>query len=99
MLWAIWAILLILQQAAFTLVSRARNSKSIMYHGVASVLSNGLWFGSQLILIDTFMDVILKADLGLFLFAGVFYITCTLIGSLSSHWLLMNFVEKKINAR
>lgn len=32
-----------LQNASFTLVSRARNSNSILFHTVASVLSNGIW--------------------------------------------------------
>lgn len=35
--------LVVLQNASFTLVSRARNSKSLLYHGIASVLSNGIW--------------------------------------------------------
>ena len=35
--------LTILQNASFTLVSRARNSNSILYHTIASVLSNGIW--------------------------------------------------------
>ena len=35
-------LLVILQNASFTLVSRARNSPSLMYHGIASVLSNGM---------------------------------------------------------
>lgn len=35
--------LVVLQNASFTLVSRARNSKSLWYHGIASVLSNGIW--------------------------------------------------------
>ena len=35
--------LVILQNASFTLVSRARNSKSLLYHGISSVLSNGVW--------------------------------------------------------
>ena len=36
-------LLVILQNASFTLVSRARNSKSILYHTIASLLSNGIW--------------------------------------------------------
>jgi hypothetical protein len=34
----------ILQNASFTLVSRARNSKSLLFHAIASVFSNGIWF-------------------------------------------------------
>jgi len=39
------------QNAAFTWVSRARNSGSIGYHAIASVFSNGVWFVSQFLLI------------------------------------------------
>ncbi len=46
-----WFILLIVQNAAFTLVSRARNSGSYSYHALAAVFSNGIWFASQFILI------------------------------------------------
>jgi hypothetical protein len=35
--------LVLLQNASFTLVSRARNSKSLAYHAGAAVLSNGIW--------------------------------------------------------
>lgn len=32
-----------LQNASFTLVSRARNSRSLAYHAVAATLSNVVW--------------------------------------------------------
>ena len=37
-----WALLLILQNMAFTWVSRARNSGSLGYHAIASICSNGV---------------------------------------------------------
>jgi putative flippase GtrA len=33
----------VLQNASFTLVSRARNSGSVGFHAIAAVLSNGIW--------------------------------------------------------
>lgn len=49
-LWS-WFFLLVLQNAAFTWVSRARNSGSLAYHATASVFSNGIWFVSNIFLI------------------------------------------------
>jgi hypothetical protein len=40
----LWFLLLVLQNAAFTWVSRARNSGSIGYHAIAAVFSNGIPF-------------------------------------------------------
>jgi hypothetical protein len=86
-----WALLLILQNAAFTWVSRARNSGSLLYHGVASVFSNGIWFVSQFILIAavirpgmTLRDIVL---------AGAIYIAATVTGSLLMHWISMKYLE------
>lgn len=41
---AVWMLVLITQNASFTMVSRARNSGSDWYHAIASVFSNGIWF-------------------------------------------------------
>lgn len=94
--WLIWGALLLLQNAAFTMVSRARNSGSLVYHGVASVLSNGVWFISNLFLIDKSIDIITKADFFLGSLAFIFYVGMNLVGGLITHWLLLNYVENKI---
>ena len=39
MSWVLWAVMLLIQNATFTWVSRARNSKSLGYHAVAAVFS------------------------------------------------------------
>jgi len=43
MTYFVWAVLLVLQNAAFTMTSRARNSGSDAYHALAAVFSNGFW--------------------------------------------------------
>lgn len=87
----LWAILLIFQNAAFTWVSRARNSGSLGYHAIASVFSNGIWFASQFILISMVVDPTMSwhEKLGL----GSIYIASTVAGSLLMHWFSMKYLE------
>lgn len=94
MTWVVWAILLILQNASFTLVSRARNSSSLGYHAWASVLSNGVWFLSQLILFDSMLHVLKTGSLVEGMKVAVFYTACTMAGSLGMHWLALRKIEK-----
>lgn len=75
----------ILQNASFTLVSRARNSKSLMYHGVASVLSNGMW-------LLVIRQVVTNLDRPIMMFA---YLIGSVIGSLGMHHIAMKYFEKK----
>jgi hypothetical protein len=87
-----WFLLLILQNAAFTWVSRARNSGSYGYHATAAVFSNGIWFISQLFLIG----MVAKPDMPASQLAtlGSVYVAGTVIGSLAMHWLSVNYLEK-----
>jgi len=87
MIWNILQMLglVILQNASFTLVSRARNSDSIMYHGIASILSNGMW----LLVIKNVVTNFDKPEL------MWTYLIGSVIGSLSMHWFVMKYIEKK----
>jgi hypothetical protein len=86
-----WALLLIVQNAAFTWVSRARNSGSLKYHALAAVFSNGIWFASQFILISMVVDPTStwQKNVGL----GLVYIVSTVIGSVLMHWVSMKYLE------
>lgn len=86
-----WFLLLVVQNAAFTWVSRARNSGSYGYHAVAAVFSNGVWFVSQFILISmvTYKDM----TTGAAVMMGCIYIAGTVIGSVLMHWLSINYLE------
>lgn len=87
-----WALLLVCQNASFTLVSRARNSRSLWYHGVASVFSNGIWFASQFILIS----IVIKElrSIPEMLTTAAVYITSSVTGSVLMHYISMKFLEK-----
>lgn len=95
MTWALWAILLLAQNFSHGIVSRARNSNSVLYNCVASVFSNGVWFGSQFILIDNFIQVLKASDWKMGVTLGLFYTTFTVIGSVSSQILAMKVIEKR----
>ena len=77
--------LTILQNASFTLISRARNSNSISYHVIASVLSNGIW----LLVIKNVVSNFDKPEL------MISYLIGSVIGSISMHYVAMKYLEKK----
>jgi len=76
--------LVVLQNASFTLVSRARNSKSITYHTIASVLSNGIW-------LLVIRQVVLNLDNVTLM---ITYLLGSVIGSISMHYIAMKYFEK-----
>ena len=76
--------LVVLQNASFTLVSRARNSKSITYHTIASVLSNGVW-------LLVIRQVVLNLDNVTLM---ITYLFGSVIGSISMHYIAMKYFEK-----
>lgn len=88
--WFVWGILLICQNAAFTWVSRARNSGSVGYHAIASVSSNGIWILSTWIVIA---KVTAATDWTDRVFVALFYTACTVTGSVLMHWASMRYLE------
>ena len=76
--------LTILQNASFTLVSRARNSSSIPYHAGAAVLSNGIW-------LLVIRQVVLNLDKWYLMTA---YLIGSVIGSILMHHIAMKYLEK-----
>src|SRR5262245_14285288 len=92
--WVLWAILLILQNAAFTFVSRARNSASYGLHIIAAFTSNGVWMATQFISLAVMIDIIKSGTLTEKVAVGAFYSVFTVIGSVTMHWIGKNFIEK-----
>lgn len=86
-----WFLLLIVQNGAFTWLSRARNSGSYGYHALAAVFSNGVWFASQFVMIGmvTKPGMPLAEALNL----GAIYVAGTVIGSVLMHWVAVNWLE------
>lgn len=92
--WILWAIILLAQNASFTLVSRARNSGSLKFHAAASVGSNGIWFLSQIVVIDKIVQALRSHDWWLMTGTLLFYTMFTVIGSVSMHYISMTYIEK-----
>ena len=95
-MWFLWGLLLVGQNAAFTLVSRARNSHNLVYHAWASLLSNGVWFVSNFILFGAFIDIMRNSNWWLAGGVGLFYVACTMLGSLGMHYLALHHIERKV---
>lgn len=85
--WMLWALILVIQNVSFTLVSRARNSGSLRRHMVASLLSNGVWFLSQVVLVNEVMPM-LSGSRGAWMLAmaGSWYTAFTMCGAWAGHW-------------
>lgn len=77
--------LTVLQNASFTLVSRARNSSSLSYHAIASVLSNGIWLLVIRHVVNNFDNWLLM----------VTYVIGSVTGSVLTHFVAMKYFEKK----
>lgn len=77
--------LTILQNASFTLVSRARSSSSLSYHAFASVLSNGIWLLVIRHVVNNFENWQMM----------VTYVVGSVTGSLLMHHIAMKYFEKK----
>ncbi len=91
---AAWAALLVIQNASFTIVSRARNSGSDWYHAIASVFSNGIWFLSQTFLFVGLMEIVRNASWGQWgVLLGV-YVVFTVIGSVFAGRFARTYLEK-----
>jgi hypothetical protein len=85
--WWAWAIILVFQNFAFTFVSRARNSGSIMRHAVAAVFSNGIFFIQFAFMTEGIANAAMHGYLGHLAQIAItlFYTVFTVIGSLTAH--------------
>lgn len=77
--------LTILQNASFTLVSRARNSGSLAYNAGASVLSNLIYILILSHIVTSLHD---------WRIVVTYVIGCT-IGSVAMQWIAIKYLEKK----
>lgn len=85
--WILWALVLLAQNFAFTYVSRARSSGSLMRHMKASFFSNGIWIFSQMILLGPMLSNLTgKNGLRLQVVTGLVYTASTMVGSIAAHY-------------
>lgn len=76
--------LTVLQNASFTLVSRARNSKSLTFHTIASILSNGIYLLVIRHVVSNLNNWVLM----------VTYVVGAVVGGLIMHYISMKYLEK-----
>src|SRR5579859_1459354 len=96
--WIYWALILLSQNFAFTYVSRARSSGSLIRHLKASIFSNGIWIFSQMLMLGPMFDYLTgkhghAAQIG----AGTVYTLSTVTGSILAHYWALR-TEKGKNA-
>ena len=91
--WALWGALLLIQNASFTWVSRARNSRSLGYHALASVASNGVWFLNLGLAVDKLNEARSAESMALLVGTAAFSTVFTVAGSVGAQHLLMTKVE------
>lgn len=90
----LWSAVLIAQNASFTIVSRARNSGSDWYHGIAAIFSNGIWFLSQTFIILSVTEVVRHLDWRGWIGLLVIYVVSTVTGSVLAGKVARGYLEK-----
>jgi hypothetical protein len=90
--YVLWAFVLVLQAGSSTGASRARNTGSVAYHGVAAIFSHGVWFISFAVAADkitrsgtTVLDKVL---------IGLFYTFFCVVGSMLAHHVSAKYLEQ-----
>jgi hypothetical protein len=91
--WLFWALVLTIQNGAFTWVSRARNSGSPTYHFKAALASNGTWWLGQGFVISIQTRAIHSDNWKLYVGAGLFYALLCALSSVAAHIILMRYIE------
>lgn len=86
MIYLVMFLSVLAQNASFTLVSRARQTKSLRFHALAATCSNGAW-------LLVFRQLAVRLDNDLLM---VTYLVASVLGSVAMHWLSMNYFEKKL---
>jgi len=92
--WIIWALVLMAQAGSGTWASRARNSQSVAYHGVAAIFSHGVWFVSNALLVDSLINIARRGNALELAGLGVFYTFFCTVGSMLAHHITAQFFEQ-----
>ncbi len=96
LIWVLWAIALIAQQATQTIHTRAKAMTNLRYTAVAGALSHLSWILSNFIMVDKIVAAQRSGDLLLAAFVVVFYVFWADAGGVLAQWLAMHVLEKRI---
>lgn len=97
MRWFLWAVSMVVTQFFGTITSRARNTPSVSYHGVAAFFNHGSWFVCQVYLVDVAVRTF--HNTGEFVNALSFYTLISTGASIAAHIFSMKVLERKGNRR
>ncbi len=91
----------LVQNAAFTWVSRSRNSGDVPHHAIAASLSNALWFLTQIVILQQVWPALTTGDVSTLVSTGVVYVLGTTIGSVFAMWVLLKTEtgKRRVGAR
>lgn len=91
--WTVWAFFLFSQQFTFLFSSRAKNSGSIKWSAIAGLGSHSTWFFANLYFVQSILHF---KDSPIYIqgLVCLFYMTFTIIGTVSAQWLALRYVEK-----
>lgn len=94
------AVVALIQNMAFTAVSRSRNSGDVWHHARYSVASNGVWFVTQIFLWSTIWKSVETGALWQIVLAGAVYVIFTTVGSclMMAHMLRTEKGKRKVGA-
>lgn len=84
------AIVAVIQNAAFTAVSRSRNSGDVRHHARWAVVSNGIWFVAQLFIWSAIWRAVDSGEWWQIAVAGSVYVTATTTGSV---WMMARMLK------
>lgn len=80
----------VVQNAAFTAVSRSRNSGDVRHHTKWAVASNGVWFVAQLFIWSSIWRAVETGQWWQIAVAGVVYVASTTFGSV---WMMARMLR------
>lgn len=98
MLWQMTLLfaLAFMQNAAFTWVSRSRNSGDVAYHAYAAACSNAIYFIVTVTLWKSIWDALTNGDWWVLGTTGIVYVAATVLGSCwMMNWLLRTETGKR----
>lgn len=84
------AVVSVVQNAAFTAVSRSRNSGDIHHHTKWAVASNGVWFVAQLFIWSSIWRAVESGQWWQIGVSGLIYVAATTYGSV---WMMARMLK------
>lgn len=97
MTYLLWAVFVMVQSAANTFTSRARNSGSYALHGIAARVSAMIWIAQQFVGLTIILDAIKQIHGGHYLVPVAIvlgYSEVSAFGAVVMHYIQRTYIEK-----